>query len=81
MIPSSAARGYQHKCFFGRERVLKSVFEISFSSKASSHPFPGLDFFHAFLFAGFVIDGMLLYLFDDCFLLDFPLETLERRFD
>lgn len=56
------------------------IFEFPFSLQASSHAFAGLGVLHASFFAGFVIDRMFLYLFDNGFLLDFSLESFKRAF-
>ncbi len=62
------------------ERVL-IIIEIPFSTEASSHAFSSLSVLHAALFAWLEIHGVLFDLFDDSFLLDFPLEPLQSLFD
>jgi hypothetical protein len=53
------------------------IFEFPFSFQASSHAFASLSILHTSFFAWFVIDGVLLDLFDYGFLLDFSLESFK----
>jgi YfiH family protein len=58
-----------------------SIFEVFVAFQATAHPLASHSLFHAFFFAGLEINGVLLDLFDDRFLLHFPLETLEGALD
>ena len=53
------------------------IFEFPFSFQTSSHALSSLSILHPSLLTWFVIDRMLLDLFDYCFLLDLPLESFE----
>jgi hypothetical protein len=53
------------------------IIEVFFSAEASSHTLACLSLFHAPFFTGLEVDGVFLYLFDNRFLLDFPLEPSE----
>jgi len=57
------------------------IFEFPFSFQASSHAFAGLGILHPSLFAWFVVDGVLLDLFNNGFLLDFSLESFQCALD
>jgi hypothetical protein len=57
------------------------IFVFAFSSEAASHTFAGLGLFHPAFFAGFEVDGVLLDLLDNRFLLDFALEPLQGLLD
>lgn len=57
------------------------VVEFSFSSQAPPHALTCLGLLHALFLSGFVVNRVLLDLFDDSFLLHFPLKPSERAFD
>ncbi len=57
------------------------IIEFFFSTEASSHALASLSVFHPALFTGFEVNRVLLDLFDDSFLLDFPLEPFKSLFD
>ena len=57
------------------------IFEFSFSFQTSSHALASLSILHPSLLTRFIIDRMLLDLFDYSFLLDFSLESFKCAFD
>jgi len=59
------------------EYQVSVVVKISFSLDAPSHALACLGIFHAPFLAGLEIDRVLFYLFDNRFLLDSSLESLQ----
>jgi hypothetical protein len=51
------------------------VFQFAFPAHPPAHPFTGLSFLHPLSLSGLKINGVLLDLLDDSFLLDPSLET------
>lgn len=64
----------------GRRRGGISVFQFSFPLHPAPHALARLRLFHPFSLTGLEVDGMLLDLFNNGFLLDSPLETPKRAF-
>jgi hypothetical protein len=58
-----------------------SILDVAFPLDAPPHPFPSLGFLHPPPFAGLEVDGVLLDLLDDRFLLDAPLEPSQGGFE